>query len=170
MRDPRAILYSDSDGVICDFYGGAEKVLGHPWGTKHDLSPTSLSHGARIESSEEFWENLPGMPDWKTYWHFIEKFSPHILTAVPSWEHDSKAVREGKLEWYHRNIPSLPTNRIHIVKREEKKHFARNGEVRNILIDDHPGNIKEFESAGGIGIHHVSAKVTILKLKELGYH
>lgn len=169
VRDPKAIIYSDSDGVIADFYKGAEKVLGHAW-ARHDYSPQSRGYGDKLEKVADFWETLPGMPDWKTYWQFIEKFSPHILTAVPAWEHNDHAVRKGKLEWYHRNIPTLPASRIHIVKREEKKHFARNGTVRNILIDDHPGNIKDFEGAGGIGIHHVSAKVTILKLKELGYH
>ena len=38
-----------------------------------------------------------------------------------------------------------------------------------VLIDDHLGNIKEFRSKGGIGIHHTSASDTINQLKDLGF-
>lgn len=170
MRDPKAILYSDSDGVICDFYAGAERVLGHPWGEKHGTTKKSIDQGLLVDKHEKFWETLPPMPDWKVYWNFIEKFHPHILTAVPAWDHDFQEVEDGKWKWYQHHIPSLSRDRFHVVYRKDKSQFARNGKVRNILIDDHPDNIREFEMAGGIGIHHVSAKVTILKLKELGYH
>lgn len=170
MRDPNAIIYSDSDGVICDFYSGAERVFGRPWGLRHVDSQTNLSQGEELNGVPGFWETLPPMPDWKVYWAHIEKYSPHILTAVPSWKHDFTEVYEGKWQWYQKNIPSLPNSRFHVVVREEKSNFALNGQVRNILIDDHPANVKAFEEAGGIGIYHVSAKLTILKLKELGYH
>ncbi len=167
LRDPKAILYSDSDGVICDFYAQAEKVLGHKWlsddSKKHD-------HGLILNQHEEFWETIPPMPDWKIYWDYIEKYNPHILTAVPDWDHNFSEVDRGKREWYRRHIPSLPGSRIHVVYRKDKQLYAVNGNTRNILIDDHPKNIREFEAAGGIGIHHISAKVTILRLKSLGYY
>lgn len=170
MRDPKATIYSDSDGVLADFFAGAEIVLGRPWGLRHINSQENLSQGTQLNGVEGFWETLPPMPDWKVYWSFIEKYSPHILTAFPSWEHDPNEVYEGKWKWYQKNIPSLPKSHLHVVLREEKASFALDGQVRNILIDDHPENVKAFEAAGGIGIHHVSAKITILKLKELGYH
>lgn len=170
IRDPKAIIYSDSDGVICDFYAGAHKVLGHPW--KNDSSNPNLEHdqGLLLNLHAKFWETLPPMHDWKMYWNFIEPYHPHILTAVPNWDHDFADVEKGKKEWYRRHIPSLSPSLIHVVYREDKARYATNGKVKNILIDDHQKNIREFESAGGIGIYHVSAKVTILKLKELGYH
>lgn len=170
IRDPKAIIYSDSDGVICDFMAGAVALIGPSAFAHHVDWPTKQEQGAIVNQHETFWETLPPMSDWKVYWSYIERYHPHILTAVPSWDHHFDDVEEGKRQWYRHHIPSLPQDRIHVVYREEKAKFATRGPVRNILIDDHEKNIREFEAAGGIGIHHVSAKVTILKLKELGYH
>ena len=39
----------------------------------------------------------------------------------------------------------------------------------NVLIDDHEKNIKEWESKGGIGVHHISVSNTLNELKRLGY-
>jgi len=39
----------------------------------------------------------------------------------------------------------------------------------NILIDDHIGNIREWENAGGIGVHHINANSTINDLKKIGF-
>lgn len=166
LRDPKAILYSDSDGVLADFYAQAEKVLGRKW--SHELSETD--QGVVLNKHEEFWETIPPMQDWKLYWEHIEKYNPHILTAVPGWDHNFSEVERGKQEWYRRHIPSLPKSNIHVVHRRDKQLFAVNGNTRNILIDDHKNNIREFESAGGIGIYHVNAEMTISRLKVLGYY
>lgn len=170
IRDSKAILYSDSDGVICDFAAAAKEILGSRGFSWTPGQGITQAQGAIINHHEKFWETLPPMPDWKEYWSFIEPYHPHILTAVPSWDHDFRAVEKGKREWYRKHIPSLPQNRIHVVYRQDKAKYAKHGLVRNVLIDDHQKNVREFEAAGGIGIWHVSAKVTIIKLKELGYH
>jgi hypothetical protein len=39
----------------------------------------------------------------------------------------------------------------------------------NVLIDDHKGNIRDWESAGGIGIVHTDAASTINDLKKIGF-
>lgn len=166
LRDRHAVIYSDSDGVICDFCAGASRVLGYTWKTDH-LS--RMEQGKILNQHETFWETLPPMPDWELYWEYIQKYNPHILTAVPGWDHNFVEVERGKREWYRRHIPSLPQSRIHVVYRQDKALYAMHGNTRNILIDDHEQNVEEFEAAGGIGIHHVSAKVTILKLKSIGY-
>lgn len=169
MRDPNAIIYSDSDGVICYFMAGAQAILGHPF---NETGKTRAEDGAQLNAAGNFWETLPPMPDLHIYWEFIKKYQPHILTAVPSppWHFEWHEVDRGKRAWYRKNLPTIPQRHIHIVKREQKRDFARDGTVRNILIDDHQNNVREFEAAGGIGIYHVSAKVTIVQLKALGYH
>ena len=55
--------------------------------------------------------------------------------------------------------------------RADKKRFAKDGRTKqpNVLIDDHPKNIGEWEANGGIGIHHTSVNRTIAKLKKLGF-
>ena len=60
---------------------------------------------------------------------------------------------------------------MRIVLRKNKKNFAKDGRDGrpNLLIDDHLGNIREFEREGGIGVHHINAKSTIRKLKSIGY-
>jgi len=37
------------------------------------------------------------------------------------------------------------------------------------LIDDYIKNITEWESKGGIGVHHTNVAITIGKLKRLGF-
>jgi hypothetical protein len=167
IRNSQALIYSDSDGVICDFFKGAELALGHPF-----RNSMRAVDGAAITATKDFWETLPPMPDFQVYWNFIKKYHPHILTAVPSapWPFDFEEVARGKRAWYHHHIPSLPQQHIHVVYRRDKAQYARSGTIPNILIDDHLQNVQEFEMAGGIGVLHISAKVTILKLKELGYY
>ena len=55
--------------------------------------------------------------------------------------------------------------------RQDKKRFAKDGRTKrpNVLVDDHPKNIKEWEDQGGIGIHHTSVNKTIAQLKKLGF-
>lgn len=167
MYNSHVTIYSDSDGVISDFYGGAKKVLGHDWKNEH-ISDEERQ-GKVINGVFDFWENIPPMEGWKIYWSYIEKYSPHILTAFPGWLHDPSVVERGKRVWYKKYLPNIPDSHIHVVKRRDKQKFAVKDGIRNILIDDHVNNIREFESAGGIGILHVSVPLTILRLKQLGY-
>lgn len=166
-RDPNCIIYSDSDGVICDFRAGARKVLGRDFNNK-----SRNEDGARLNAVEDYWETLPPMPDLDLYWGFIKKYHPHILTAVPSypWVFEWEQVDRGKRAWYHHHLPEIPQRNIHIVEREQKRDYARTGKTKNVLIDDHEQNCQEFEAAGGIGIFHHSAKTTIIQLKALGFH
>jgi len=168
MRDSKATIYSDSDGVLADFEAAAHKVLGHTW----QNSGNRAVQGELLNNHPNFWQTIPPMYDYRVLWDFIAKYAPHILTAVPSdpWKFSFHDVEKGKREWYAKHIPSLPASRIHVVYREDKARYATNGKARNILIDDHEKNCKEFEAAGGIGILHHNARTTIIQLKSLGYH
>lgn len=168
MRDTKATIYCDSDGVLADFGAQAHKVLGHPW----QNGGNRAIQGEKLNNYPKFWETIPPIHDYHVLWEFIAKYAPHILTAVPSdpWKFSFHDVEKGKREWYARYIPSLPQSRIHIVYREDKARYATTGHSRNILIDDHEKNCSQFEAAGGIGILHHSAKATIIQLKSLGYH
>jgi len=169
MRDSKAIIYCDSDGVLVDFYAAALHVLGYPW---QQGSHNRAVQGEKLNKYPRFWATSPPMHDYKVLWDFIAKYAPHILTAVPGdpWKFSFHDVEKGKREWYSKHIPSLPANRIHVVYREDKAQYATNGSTRNILIDDHEKNCEEFTAAGGIGILHHNARATIIQLKSLGYH
>lgn len=153
------------DGVLVDFLKGAEKVLGHPFEGSYNDKKEKFMRKHKLAQTEDFWANLPPMKDYQVLWNHINKHKAHILTAYAEWDPDSK---EGKIDWVNKYL-HIPMSRFHAVKREEKKHFAMTSGKPNILIDDYEKNIREFNAAGGHGIHHVNVKVTIMKLKELGY-
>ena len=158
------------DGCLSDFYAMAQHVLGHPWDAKHLDHPQKAEQGLILNKHEGFWSEMPPTPDFHVLWGYIEKYKPHLLTAVPSWDHNFSEVEEGKWAWVQRHIPFLPRSRFHCVYREDKQRYAMKYEIRNLLIDDHPRNITEFQSQGGIGVLHHSAKSTIIMLKSLGFH
>ena len=161
------IIYCDMDGVLVDFLRGAENVLGHPFEAPTQSVKDKEMRKAHIENIPSFWHSLPEMPGAQSLWARIDKYNGHILTAYAEWDRNSKA---GKEVWVKRHLGLSDMSRFHAVLRHEKQNYAKNKNGKpNILIDDYLKNIKEFEKAGGVGIHHVSAKVTLLKLKELGF-
>ena len=112
------------------------------------------------------------MKDADQLWGYIKQFSPFMLTAVPRESRGPVAKRawKDKTRWMKKNF-RLPSDRMRIVLRKNKKNFAVDGRDKrpNILIDDHLGNIREWEKAGGIGVHHIDATSTINDLKKIGF-
>jgi len=161
------IIYCDMDGVLVDFLRGAEQALGHPFEAPTQDVKEKEMRKAHIENIPHFWHNLPVMAGGLSLWSHINKYDAHILTAYAEWDKNSKA---GKEAWVKKNLGLTDMKRFHPVLRHQKKDYAvdKNGKP-NILIDDYIKNIKEFEQAGGIAIHHVNVKVTLLKLRELGF-
>jgi hypothetical protein len=98
------------------------------------------------------------MKDGKRLWKYIEKHNPELLSA-PSRQPDSRVAKH---DWVNKELLG-----VHLILRsaKHKKDFAT---PKSILIDDRLDNIQGWREAGGIGIHHVSAKHTIDQLKVLG--
>jgi len=161
-------IYCDMDQVLADFLGGAETALG--------ASYTDKSYWMRDDTGDKkkelskkapnLFKNLNWMPDGKKLWNFIQKHEPRILSAFPSW---NKNAKRDKASWVNRHL-GVSSEKVHLVKRPEKRQYAvsKKGQP-NILIDDHPKNIKEWQAAGGIGILHRTASETIKKLKKMGF-
>ena len=105
--------------------------------------------------------------DGKTLWKFINGHGAKILSAFPqTWMPSAKS---DKSKWIKKNL-GISTSYVHLVARADKQKFAVNEKGQpNILIDDHPKNIKEWQSKGGVGIVHRSASDTISKLKRMGF-
>ena len=106
------------------------------------------------------------MAGGKRLYSFISKYDPHILSAYSTQDANS---RRGKLKWLAKNT-KIPRGKTHLVLRSQKKDFAVNRDGSpNLLIDDYIKNIKEFESIGGIGVHHTDTGKTLRELKKLGF-
>ena len=73
------------------------------------------------------------------------------------------------VEQKEKNLQKKDKN-INLVQRRDKQDYETDDRGQPaILIDDHMKNIKEWQAAGGIGIHHTTATNTISRLKKMGF-
>ena len=152
-------VYCDMDQVLCDFIGAYETLTGN----KFDKAPKD-ERWAAIIGKKDFWHTLPWMPGAERMWKLINKYNANILSAYSNKDGNS---RKGKKSWLSKN--AKPTGKIHLVQRADKQKYAMTNGKPNVLIDDYIKNIKEWESAGGIGVHHTSPTDTISQLKRIGF-
>lgn len=158
----KPLIFIDMDMVLVDLKKGIQK-LDHSF-TNDNTFKVSPSLKEKIISKPDFWATLPKMNDFDELWEFVSLLNPKILTANTIWDNKAK---EGKWEWIQRNCPAIPNYDFYCVLREEKQIFATTKNKRNILIDDYQLNCDEWNSNGGVAIHHKNAQDTIKQLKIL---
>ena len=147
-------LYLDCDGVLADFDKGATAILG--------LSPRAFErrHGigrfwAKLASAPDFYFGLPLMDDAMELFEAVRHLDPIILTGLPrgNWAADQK------VRWAAQYFPG--TKIITTMARDKRDH-AEEGDV---LVDDQLRHRHLWEEAGGIFIHHTTARESIEALK-----
>ena len=148
-------IYCDMDGVLVDFDKGYFDLTGKK--ASFD-TPKDEFWEPITKAGAAFWIKLKWMPDGHELWDYIKKYNPELLSA-PSREEASKM---GKRIWVKRELPGTKL----ILKKAELKQQLATPDA--ILIDDREDNIQRWNEAGGIGIHHTSAKNTIKQLQKLG--
>ena len=153
-------IYCDLDEVLVDFMRGADAAVGGSF-VKTDKD----ERWNAINQTKGFWANLGWKPNAKRLHDFIMRYNPHVLSAYAGRDPTS---RLGKMKWLKKNTKFKRAN-IHLVKRAQKKDYAKTDGQPNILIDDYIKNIREWEAKGGIGIHHTDVGKTISELKRLGF-
>jgi 5'(3')-deoxyribonucleotidase len=153
-------IYCDMDQVLCDFMKGADKALGSSF-----VQADKDERWNKINQTKGFWANLEWMPGAKRLYQFIEKYDPYVLSAYSGRDPSSK---NGKMKWLTKNT-NWKKSRINLVVRSHKQKYATTDGKPNVLIDDYKKNIVEWESKGGIGVHHTEVSKTIANLKRLGY-
>ena len=153
-------IYCDMDQVLCDFMKGAEDAIGDDF-----ASVDKDVRWNKINNTKGFWLNLEWMPGAKRLYQFIEKYDPYVLSAYSGRDPSSKT---GKMKWLTKNT-NWKKSHINLVVRSHKQKYATTDGKPNVLIDDYIKNIKEWENKGGIGVHHIDARSTITKLKNIGY-
>ncbi len=162
----KPIIYCDMDGVLADFKTAAVKTTGMSINRWMNI-PSSKQKWSLILQNKNFWYDLPWMQGGKQLWSYISKHDPHILSAYVEENFDPNCI-PGKRAWLRKNVNMVNSQKVNLVKRREKKLFAKRGKPA-ILIDDYEKNIRDFNMSGGIGIHHTSTSKTIQQLKRLGF-
>jgi hypothetical protein len=147
-------LYLDCDGVLADFDAGARAVLGmHPkaFQAKFGLG----KFWAKLARTPDFYATLPEMADARVLFDAVKHLDPVILTGIPrgGW------AEAQKKRWVAQHFPG--TTVITCLARDKCRYCAG----RDILVDDTLKFRELWESAGGIFIHHVSAKETLKQLE-----
>lgn len=177
------MLYLDMDGVLMDFDGQRKRYMS-PWESRHyhHLPKTEWTEEEKARDAElhkvmamhDFWTTMRPMPDAYVLWTYCRPLLPHVLTATPNNITYRDRCATDKANSIRKHFdPVFPQERFHAVLRSDKSKFAYEGHpqgnVRNVLVDDHPANCAEWEAAGGTAIIHHDALTTIRKLQEL-YH
>lgn len=152
------------DQVLVNFLGGARKALGKEFNDP-SLGPDS-NKWKLLATIPEFWTNLEWMPNANRLWTYIKDYDTYILSACPHPD-DHPTCPDEKKEWCRIQL-GVSHERVHTVRRSQKKDYAVVTGTPNLLIDDHPKNVLEWELAGGIAILHHTVPETLIALKQLG--
>tara|TARA_B100000287_G_scaffold256672_1_gene241281 strand:- start:280 stop:921 length:642 start_codon:yes stop_codon:yes gene_type:complete len=167
INDDLSMLEARGDSKKLKALRAALESAGREYVTLDDLRGKSTAVEAvrkymyaRVGDDENFWANLPWMPNGKRLWDAIASHNPQILTS-PMQEGSER----GKQIWIENNLKPLP-KQIHMS--HEKYKWANESSV---LIDDWDKNIIPWDQSGGIAIKHSDADIdkTLKKLAELGF-
>lgn len=154
-------IYLDMDGVLVDFVRGACEL--------YNYDPLMINKTVQEHvnaSDEDFWNLIDS--EGEAFWTELPMYR-YAKTLVNRCQHKSKVIvltdpsfgafcYGGKKLWMMKHFPDIP-----VYMAAEKWRLARRGDV---LIDDKPSNVRDFNNHGGHGImfpqrwngYHVDAK------------
>ncbi len=149
-------LFLDCDGVLADFDAGAKRLLG--------MTPAAFEerHGKsefwkRLARARNFYGELTQMPDAQQLFQAVRHLKPTILTGLPL----GKWAAPQKERWAAEHFPGVPI--ITTMARQKHLHMVPG----DVLVDDRENHRHLWEDAGGIFIHHKSARETLRQLAEI---
>jgi hypothetical protein len=154
----RRQIYLDCDGVLADFDKGARAILGlasHAFEKRHGAD----EFWTRLARADSFFDSLDPLPDAFELYEAVKAKGPIILTGMPrgNWAEPQKR------RWAERHFPGTP---VITTLASLKREHCHPGDV---LVDDRDQHRRLWEQAGGLFIHHKSAKDSIAALKAAGY-
>ncbi|MBS0333731.1 MAG: hypothetical protein JSS35_13265 [Proteobacteria bacterium] len=148
----------DCDGVLADFDKGAQAILRAPPET-YERVHGSEAFWKKLARADSFFERLDLMPDAMELYEAVRSRDPIILTGMP---HGQWAEPQ-KLAWAARHFPGVPI--ITTMAALKREHC----EPGDVLVDDRAWHAKRWEEAGGLFVHHTSARASIAALRAAGY-
>lgn len=148
-------LYVDLDQVLANFDAGYEALTGAP-----PCREADNADWAKMAAADNFYLNLPPMPDAMQLWGYIERYCPIVLTGIP---YSVPNAAQNKREWVWKNL--MADAQVITCRSADKCLQAEPGDI---LIDDWEKYKDKWVAKGGVWVTHVSAADTIRQLKELG--
>lgn len=153
-------LYLDMDDTLVDFSGRCVELIGRDWQKECDKP-----NWGKFANHPDLFKTLEPLSDARILWNFVHSVHPRveILTALPKngmncfpdvVEHKRDWVRKWFSPWTKVNFGPFAI---------DKQHHCRT--MFDILIDDNPQNIEQWNQRGGTGILHKSAIETIEELR-----
>jgi len=163
-------VFVDMDGVIANFHGYFKQLFGWDLAKGDDNNDQKMWDQINSYGKSKFFEELPWIPGSKAMWSFIvDNFvNVKILSALGKYDHeDGGQTRKGKITWLAHHLPKLkPEDIILVVNKHKKRHYCKPGDI---IIDDTPIVIEEWNAKGGKGIFFTNATDVIEELKKYVY-
>jgi 5'(3')-deoxyribonucleotidase len=152
-------IFLDCDGVLADFDIVAEQIFGQD-SRAAEAAVGSEEFWRRIREGGAFYRKLPLMTGALELYKAVAHLRPIILTGCPpgGWSEPQK------IEWAAEYFPGVKI--ITCASKEKFRHMLHRGDV---LVDDYLRYKDLWEQAGGVFVHHRSAKQSILELSQLGF-
>jgi hypothetical protein len=154
----RRQIYLDCDGVLADFDSSALAILGAP-SEVFERRHGSGQFWKRLANADGFFANLDPLPDAFELYEAVRAKGPIILTGMPH----GKWAEPQKRAWAARHFPGVPVITTSAALKREHCHPG------DVLVDDRDQHRKLWEAAGGLFIHHTSARSSIEALRAAGY-
>jgi hypothetical protein len=158
-------IFVDQDGVICDFHKKYKELFNSDAIEDYNDERPDVReiHQKRFASIVEgkLFETLDPMPDFELGLEFLvsirKKYNiPISILTSTAREEYLKELSEQKKFWLKKHgVPFYP---VFVPGKRFKHYYSKSG---RILIDDVKSTIENWNSMGGIGIHHKSWKETI---------
>lgn len=150
------MLYIDIDGCFADFNKACIQHTGSPY--RKDCWST-------LDRVPNLFSTLEVIPYSWMIISFLEarNIKYELLGALPLLTEKLVTAQRDKVQWVRDRL-DIDVQVNLVASRHYKKYFCKN---EDILIDDLPDNIKQWEEVGGIGILHTNWDDTIERLKEI---
>lgn len=150
-------LFLDLDGVLADFEGGAEQLLGMP-AEQYQAQRGPGAFWKKLATAPDFYGSLALLPDAQELFDGVAHLDPIILTGLPI----GKWAEPQKRAWVERHFPGL---QVITTLARNKYTYCTPGDV---LVDDREKYADAWEKAGGIFILHTSAASSLAEVRKLG--
>jgi 5'(3')-deoxyribonucleotidase len=156
-------IFLDMDGVVADFDLFAEGVVGRrvKQGDRYDDADwKKISKNQRFYRSLELYDHAEMFVNRVKSLATEHGYDIKFLTAIPR-NNDVPWSFVDKIHWADKHFPGIPV--WFGPYSSDKHHHCQPGDI---LVDDRPTNINDWNSVGGIGIRFTDPIFVIKELQK----